>query len=123
MTESIYLEIEENDNCSYMPMQIYESRANPVPVKWIRLFEPDRPHGVYEVTGWDSRDGGVSCPAMYAPISDSGQAEVHLIYGGDWGVRIRPSASKEEWDVKSMDQWGEPYLVLTDKEDVLMGLK
>ena len=32
MAEQIYLEIEENDNCDYMPQQIYEAMADPVPV-------------------------------------------------------------------------------------------
>ena len=121
MPEPIYIEIEDNDNCDYMPLQVYEARADPMPIRWVRLFEPDRPHGIYEVTGWDSEDEGTPCPAMYVPISDSGQAEAHLICGGDWGVRLKPLSSDEEWDLGSLHQWGEPYLVLTDKADILRG--
>ena len=118
MLESVYLEVEENDNCEYMPLQVYEARADPVPVHQVRLSEPDRPHGIYEVTGWSSEGDGSPVPAMYAPVSDSGQAEAHLIYGGDWGVRLRPADSGEEWDLASANQWGTPYLMLTDAEDV-----
>ena len=90
MPENIYLEIDENDNSEYMPMQVFEALADPVPVSRVRLFEPGREHGVYEVTGWSSEGDGSPCPAMYAPVSDSGQAEAYLVFGGDWGVRFRP---------------------------------
>lgn len=120
MVETIYLEVEENDNCEYMPMQVYEARADPRPVRRIKLFEPSRPHGVYEVVGWSSEDNGVPTTAMYVPISDSGQAEVHLVCGDDWGIRLRPADSGEEWDVDSPNQWGEPYVVLIDKDDILL---
>ncbi len=120
MFESIYIEVEENDNCDYMPMQLYEARGDPVVIDRVRLFEPDRPHGVYEVTGWSSEGGGSPVQALYSPVSDSGQAEVHLVYGDDWGVRMRPNGSDEEWDLESSDQFGEPYLMLTDRADVLV---
>ena len=120
MPEQIYLEVEENDNCEYMPLQLYEARADPVAISHVRLFEPDMPHGVYEVTGWSSEDDGSPCPAMYAPVSDSGQAVVHLVCGDDWGIRLKPADSAEDWDIDSTNQWGMPYLMLTDREDILL---
>ena len=120
MAESIYLEVEENDNCEYMPLQVYEAHRAPVPISRVALAEPDRPHGTYRVAGWSSDGHGTPCPAMYVPVSDSGQAVVHLVYGGDWGVRLKPLDSDEEWDVDSPNQWGEPYLMLTDEADILL---
>ena len=72
------------------------------------------------MTGWSSEGGGTPCPAMYVPVSDSGQAIAHLISGGDWGIRMRPEGSSADWDLADEDQWGEPYLVLTDEDDVLV---
>lgn len=120
MPDYIYIEVEENDNSEYMPLLAYEARADAVPITRVRLFEPGRPHGVYQVTGWSSDGSGTPCPATYAPVSDSGQAAVHLIWGGDWGVRLKPEDSDEAWDIDSPDQWGEPYLVLTDTADILL---
>ena len=120
MVGQIYIEVEENDNCEYMSMQLYETRADPAPIARVRLFEPGRPDGVYEETGWCSEGGGTPCPAMYVPVSDSGQAIAHLISGGDWGIRMRPEGSPADWDLSNEDQWGEPYLVLTDEYDVLL---
>ena len=120
MAESIYLEVEENDNCEYMALQVYEAHEDPVPISRVRLAEPDRPHGLYLVTGWSSEEDGTPCPAMYVPVSDSGQAVVHLVCGDDWGIRLKPADSREDWDIDSADQWGVPYLMLTDEADIIL---
>ena len=119
MPESIYIEVEDNPNSDYMPLMLYEAHSDPVPVSRVALDEPDRPSGVYDVTGWCSEGGGSPCPALYAPVSDSGQAVVHLVYGGDWGVRFRPEDSNEPWDIDSADQFGEPYVMLLDGGAIL----
>ncbi len=119
MYESIWIETEENDNCEWMPLQVYEAHQPPVPVKLVYLEDPDRDPGIYEVTGWSSEDSGSICPALYAPVSDSGQAVVHLVYGGDWGIRLRPENSPGPWSLYAIDQHGEPYLMLIDGSDVI----
>ena len=121
MPESIYLEVEENANSEYMPLMLYEAHAGPVLVSQLVLDEPGRPPGVYDVTGWSSDGDGTPCPAMYAPVSDSGQAVVHLVFGGDWGIRLKPSESPEDWDLAGETQFGEPYLMLTDEGAVVQG--
>ena len=60
------------------------------------------------------------CPAMYAPVSDSGQAVVHLVYGGDWGIRLKPENLNEDWDINSPNQNGEPYIMLIDGSDIIL---
>ena len=120
MTHSILLEVEESDNCEYMPQQLYEAHTDPVAITRVHLEEPGRPPGVYRVTGWCSEGDGGPCPALYVPVSDSGQAVVHLVYGGDWGIRLKPLGSDEDWDIGSPRQWGEPYLMLTDESDIIL---
>ena len=120
MPEIIYLEVEENDNCEYLPMLAYETQREAVPITRVSLAEVGRPEGVYRVTGWSSEGDGTPTQALYAPVSDSGLAVVHLVYGGDWGVRLKPEDSREEWDVESTNQWGEPYLMLTDEADIIL---
>ncbi len=120
MTERIYLEVEENENCPYMPMMVYEAHRDPVSITRVLFSEFDKLRGVYEVTGWSSRDGGAPCPALYAPVSDSGAGEAHLVFGGDWGVRMKPVDSGERWDLKSPAQFGEPYLMLNDEADIIL---
>ncbi len=124
MVDNIYLEVEENKNCEYMPLQLYEGHADPVHITRVRMQDFVHPEAVYEVTGWDSGgdlDGpGGPVPAMYVPVSDSGQARAHLVYGGDFGIRFRPTGSEAEWSLEDPDQWGEPYVVLTDENDILL---
>ena len=99
MPESIYIEVDDNANCEYMPLMLYEAHADAVPVSQIVIDEPGRPPGIYQVTGWSSEGDGAPCPAMYAPVSDSGQAVVHLVFGGDWGIRMKPAESSADWDI------------------------
>lgn len=120
MSQTIFLEVEQNENCDEMPMLVYEALADPSPIQKVMVFEPSRPHGIYKVTGWSSAAGGTPCAALYMPVADSGQAEVQLVFGGDWGIRLKPDSSEEEWNIHSPEQWGEPYLMLTDKKDLLL---
>ncbi|MDA0770216.1 MAG: hypothetical protein O2821_08350 [Chloroflexi bacterium] len=121
MAESIYLEVEENPNSEYMPLMLYEAHADAIPISQVVLDEPGKPIGVYDVTGWSSDGDGTPCPALYAPVSDSGQAVVHLVFGGDWGIRLRPEDSSEDWSLTSETQFGEPYLMLMDGGAVIKG--
>ena len=118
MTESIYIEIEENENCEEMPMQVYEVLDNPKPINMVKLIVGGQAESIYEITGWTSENDGSPCTAMFMPISDSGQAVAYLIKGGEWGVRLKPAGTQEKWDLNSSNQWGEPYLILTDKNDL-----
>lgn len=120
MAESIYLEVEENPNSEYMPLMLYEAHADAIPISQVVLDQPGKPIGVYDVTGWSSEGDGTPCPALYAPVSDSGQAVVHLVFGGDWGIRLRPEDSSEDWSLTSETQFGEPYLMLMDGGAVVL---
>ena len=121
MPESIYIEVDENDNCEYMPLMLYEAHADAVPVARVVLDEPGRAPGEYQVTGWSSDNGGTPCAAMYCPVSDSGQAVVHLVFGGDWGIRMKPANSTAEWSIDDPEQFGEPYIMLMDASAVVLG--
>ena len=58
---------------------------------------------------------------MYAPVSDSGQAQVHLVFGGDWGIRMKPDESTSDWDIDDPEQFGEPYVMLMDESAIILG--
>ncbi len=119
MPEQIYVEVDENPNSEYMPLMLYEAHASPVRVERIRLHEPGRT-GIFEVVGWSSEGGGTPVPAAHVPVSDSGQALVHLIYGADWGIRLRPMGSCHDWSLEASDQFGEPYMMLISEGDVIL---
>ena len=120
MTQNLYLEVEENQNCVYMPGHLYEIKKEPTPINYIRLELPDYPYGIYEITGWSSKEAGSPGSALYTPISDSGQGSSDLIYGGDWGVRFKLKTDQSNWTISRKDQYGEPYLILLNEEDILL---
>jgi hypothetical protein len=51
-------------------------------------------------------------------VEDSGAGAAYVIYGGDWGIRLKAADSEKDWDASDPDQWGETHLVLADREDI-----
>jgi hypothetical protein len=41
------------------------------------------------VQGWSSRNGGSACPAYAQRVIDAEGDEGVIVYGGDWGLKIR----------------------------------
>ena len=41
--------------------------------------------------------------------------------GGDWGIRMKPADSPDDWDLANETQFGEPYLMLMDEGAVVLG--
>ena len=52
-------------------------------------------------------------------MEDSGGGFSYLVYGEDWGLRFKPTDIDEPGDLASTHQWGEPYIILVDREDIL----
>ena len=119
--EYIYIEVEDNENCDYMPMQVYEPQAEPRPIsarparrarpsarrlRGDRLEQRGRRHACR---------GHVRARLRLRP----GEGAPHL--REDWGVRLKPVGSDEEWDVESPNQFGEPYLILLDDRAIEAG--
>src|SRR5436309_2361275 len=99
---------------------VYANLTQPRPVEQVRLFDGNPGGSIFAVTGWSSREGGSPVPAYVAQVEDSGAGAAFIVFGGDWGVRLRPSGSDSEWDTADPDQWGETHLVLADEEDLLI---
>ncbi len=108
----VWIEIEDNENCGYYPIQTFETRAEPETGAWVEV--PDLPgsEGPQRVVGWCSGDGGSPCDVAVVLVGDSGAGESRLIKGGDHGVRIRPVDSDEPWALDATAQRGEPYVLL-----------
>jgi hypothetical protein len=114
-----YVQVEPNDNSPMAASLVYKNMAAPYPVTLVRVFE-GTPDGVLcQVTGWSSADGGVPVTAYAVQVEDSGQGIAYLVYGGDWGIRLRPAGSGNEWRIDDPEQWGESHLVLADAADAI----
>lgn len=110
--DQLMIDIEDNDNCGYFPIQVFETQSEPRSAAVItipNIPENDNPH---DVVGWDSEDGGTACEVTAVVVGDSGSGQALMIYGGDHGIRLRPSSSNSAWSLDADDQNGEPYLLL-----------
>ncbi len=111
----IWIEIEDNENCGYYPIQTFETRGEPETGSVLEVSDVPGTAGPQQIVGWCSDDGGSPCAVSVVLIGDSGAGESRIVKGGDNGVRIRPAGSEEAWSLESDAQRGEPYLLLDSR--------
>jgi hypothetical protein len=113
-----HIDVEPNDNTPMMAQQVYKNRGLPLRVAAVRLYEGEPEGHLYAITGWSSADGGSPVPAYAVQVEDSSAGAAYLVYGGDWGVRLRPVDSDAAWSLDDPGQAGETHLVLASLDDI-----
>lgn len=119
MADYTYVEVESNPNSPMSASQVFHNIDMPYRIAQVRIFEGEPGGQLCAITGWSSQDDGTPVAAYAVRIEDSSQGQAFLIYGGDWGVRLRPADDDSAWAHENGSQWGEPYLVLADAEDIV----
>jgi hypothetical protein len=114
-----HVEVEPNPNTPMQATQVYKDIGARHPVAALRLFEGSPEGRLFDVTGWSSEDGGSPVEAYAVQVEDSSAGSAWLVYGGDWGIRLRPTESLEDWSIDDPDQYGETHLVLSDEDDIM----
>ena len=110
------VEIEPNPNCVESELQVYNEMESPRPIRQIRVDHQGQEIWC-DVVGVDG--GGQFVQAYTQKINDSGGGLAYIIYGGAWGIRLRPQADTEEsWDLSNPHQWGEPFKIYGSEEDI-----
>ena len=112
----VIVEILENLNCAAVDARVFHDLETPRRVSQVRLARQEGAVCWHDVTGWTT--AGTPCPAMIQKVDDSGEGVAFLIYGGDAGLRLRPSEQTTPWQLGEPHQWGEPYLLVGDMSDV-----
>jgi hypothetical protein len=115
-----HIEVEANANCPMSANNVFKNLTAPLPVEAVRLFEGEPEGRLFSVTGWSSDGDGSPCPAFAARVEDSSAGSAFVVYGGDWGVRLRPHDSAAAWSISDTEQWGETHLVLADQDDIVL---
>ena len=115
----MYFEVEENPNCGRSVSMRFKELGPAKPVKQLRV--PDRPNGteLCWVTGWCDDPVGPLCTAYAQKVEESGIGLAYLIYGGNWGIRLKPVDIEEDWNIESPIQWGEPFLLLGSPQNIV----
>ncbi len=117
--DQLMIDLEENENSGYFPIQIFETQSKSRSVKMITVPNIPESNVPHDVVGWCSDDGGSICNVTAVAVGDSGLGQVMMIYGGDHGIRLRPSSSKSIWSVNATDQSGEAYVLLPISVDLI----
>jgi hypothetical protein len=112
----IAIEIPDNPNCEAVDLRVFHDVDAASPVAQVRLARDGETPRWCDVTGWTT--AGRPGPARLQKVDDSGEGTAFLLYGGDAGVRLRPADGAGPWRLDDAAQWGCPFLLLTDLDDV-----
>ena len=111
------IQVDANPNCQISEQFVFNEIDRPRPIEGIQV-EWDGQEHFCQVIGVDPEGQWVQAQAV--KITDSGEGFAYLIYGGAWGIRIRPKASADQvWDLNNKHQWGEPFKIYGNEKDIL----
>ncbi|HET8580032.1 MAG TPA: hypothetical protein VFL31_03460 [Nitrospiraceae bacterium] len=114
----MFVEVESNPNCESSLFARFKEVGPARRVLQIRSFERRAEGEWCWVTGWSDDPAHPICPAYAQMVEDSGAGLTTLVFGGIWGIRLKPISLAEDWSLESANQWGEPYLSLADSNDI-----
>ncbi len=112
------VEVEPNENCDSSFFARFKEAGPARPVVQVRLSERNPSGEWYWVTGWSDNAKAPVCQAYAQLVEDSGSGLAYVVFGGIYGLRLRPITLEEPWSLQSSHQWGEAYLSLADVRDV-----
>jgi hypothetical protein len=108
---AVLIQIDENPNCAEWAGQVFQPLTAPRVVSHVRC-DRDGATVWCAITGIDAE--GQPSPAMAGLVQDSGDGSCYLIFGEEWGLRLREEAAPGPWDLQDQSQWGLPFLLLPD---------
>ena len=106
------VEVESNDNCEAGVFARFKEAGPARPVTQIRVYDRTPAGEWCRVTGWSDNEMMPACPAYARLVEDSGSGLAYVVYGGLYGLRLKPIDADEAWGLQSTRQWGEPYSCL-----------
>jgi hypothetical protein len=115
-TGTVQIEVRDSPNCGGTEQFVYRELG---PARRVNaLIAEDQGKELrLEVTGVG--EGGSWVPAQCVKIADSGAGFAFLIFGGQWGIRLKPEWHKAGWDLLDPKQWGEPFKIYGEEKDII----
>ena len=110
------IEVKDSPNCGGTEQFVYRELGEARPVKAIIAEERGKEVSL-DVTG--VANGGGWVQARCVKIADSGAGFAFLIFGGEWGIRLKPRWHKAGWDFTDPKQWGEPFKIYGSEKDIV----
>lgn len=115
----MHLEIQPNPNCSESQEFVFNELSAPEPIRAILIGDEGK-EVPCDVVAVDEKGNFIQ--ALAVKIADSSDGIAYMIYGGAWGIRLRPALFRHQaWDLTNKNQWGEPFKIYGKREDILYG--
>ena len=114
----MFVEVEDNPNCESSVFLRFKEVGPVRRISHVKIFERTSRGEWCSVVGWCEDADQPVCPAVAQKVEDSGAGFAILIFGGSWGLRLKPESSQDDWDLENREQWGEAYLTIGDERDV-----
>ncbi len=112
------LEIESNLNFDGSYFIRFKEIGPPRRVTHLKSYERCSRGEWCVITGWCDDPDQPLCPVYAQRVEDSGSGSAFIVYGGNWGLRLKPENEIKDWDLYDPGQWGEGYLSLGDERDL-----
>ena len=90
----IEIEVESGVNSPLDLHRMFDLISEPSPVSKVFTADALGQDRWCDVTGWDEAG---ACTAHAALSEDSGEGVVLVVYGGDQGIRLKPTDCLENW--------------------------
>ena len=119
--EIVFLEIENNPNFDGSYFLRFHEMGPARLVTHVKSYDRLSRGEWCEVTGWSDDPDSPQVPAYAQAVEDSGAGASFLVFGGNWGIRLRPEQLLGPWDLYDTQQWGEGYLLIGDIRDLRFG--
>lgn len=114
----MFLEVDHNPNFEGSLFLRFKELGPPRMVSHVKWYERVSLGEWCVVTGWKEDPDDPICPAYAQKVEDSGAGSTFVVYGGNWGLRLKSEGNLAEWDLYDPEQWGEGYLSLADERDL-----
>ncbi len=113
----MFLEVESNPNFEGSYFLRFNELGPARVVTHIKSYDRKSQGEWCEVTGWCDDPEIPTGPVYAQPVEDSGAGASFLVFGGNWGIRLKPETNTGPWDLYDSQQWGEGYLLVADIGD------
>lgn len=114
----MFLEVEHNPNFEGSYFIRFKELGPPRPITHVKSYDRISQGEWCVVTGWCDDPDQPLCPAYAQRVEDSGAGSAFIVFGGNWGIRLKPENDPRDWNLHDCDQWGEGYLSLGEERDL-----
>ncbi len=114
----MFIEVENNPNFEGSYFLRFKEIGSARPITHVKSYDRISRGEWYQITGWCDAPDQALCQAYAQKVEDSGAGSTFIIFGGNWGIRLKPEDHRGEWNLYDARQWGEGYLSIGDERDI-----